>query len=351
MFKSTIFHFKNHFIIIASVVVFIVTGCSNTSLRDKIKHAEYLPQHSIETIPYKKSDFSDLKQLINTILKQPLNPNFFKLKSEQYTAELITEDQKGFWYLSPIRTGKGPYIIIARNPERNLVLEAAHPIKDRLTGIQSVLLLKALRGRAAIISGNNRCAAMSKSHCDGRTSVCGGIRESYPISDPSHYLPNMFHSSHVLFAKLWPKALFIQLHGFSGRETKTLFVLSDGSMGQKNNAASVVNRVRDSLRKSLKSSKLATSCQDLQDNRYKYRRVCGHTNIQGRHLNLSPDICHKGTFTTTNRFLHIEQQWLVREQINHDVYDAESDKLQGALIKSLLEASPCIKKCSQHHNK
>jgi len=335
----------------AFLPILTICSCTHPTLIEKIRYAQYLPENSVQTISYSKEEFSGLKKLIILVTRNPVDQNLPKFEVGRYSAELISEDKKFYWYLSPLPNSDGPYIVIADRPKHNLVFEAPHPIKDRATGLQAVLLLKALEARAAIISGNDRCAASTKSICSGKTRICGDKLSSYPVSDPAHSVPNMFHSTHTLFSQLWPNALFVQLHGFSGKGTDTLFVLSDGTRGKRNNHPGIVAKVRDNIRKSLILSKVATSCQDYQDDKFKYRQVCGRTNLQGRQLNGSTDICHKNAFKSSGRFLHIEQQWSVRKPVRDFGYDALNSKYQKALIGSLLNVAPCIGNCINAYNR
>ncbi|MFT5439122.1 MAG: hypothetical protein ACI9MJ_000983 [Alphaproteobacteria bacterium] len=73
--------------------------------------------------------------------------------------ERITDESQNFSLIYSREIAGAPIIIIADAPERDIVLEAPHPVKDRATGLQAVHLLIALGARAAIISGHNRCAA------------------------------------------------------------------------------------------------------------------------------------------------------------------------------------------------
>jgi len=328
------------------MIILFVASCKHTPMIDRIKYAEYMPKNSVENIFYSEEQFSDIENLVSLISKKLVQPNSGKFELGLYSAELILENKKSYWYLRPVNSGTGPFIILATRSKYNLVFEAPHPIIDRGTGTQAVFLLKTLEGRAAIISGNHRCAARSKTTCSGKTKVCGGRKKAYPTSDPAHSLDNLFHSTHTFFSKLWPNALFIQLHGFSGKGTDALFVISDGSTRKVYKDIGIAGKVRDRIRESLGQSKLATSCQDLRDNRYKYRRVCGRTNIQGRQLNGSADICHKSVKASSGRFLHIEQQWSVRKSVKEFGYGALDDKYQRALIKSLKAVSPCISTCA-----
>ena len=243
------------------------------TLMERIRNANYLSTGPVEPFPNLRSRFSQLERTIKLIRQNPPKRVFGRTEINGFSVENFKQDNQSYWLIGPVREAAAPYIVIAEKAERDVVIEAPHPIKDRATGAQAILLLQALRGRAAIISGNNRCASEKKSPCRGRTRVCGNGRARYPISDPAHSPENLFHATHVLLSKIWPKAVFAQLHGFSGRGTETLFVLSDGSRSKKPGDTGIVGRTRDEIRKKLGQPELATSCQDAIDDKYGYRNL------------------------------------------------------------------------------
>jgi hypothetical protein len=54
------------------------------------------------------------------------------------------------------RAGVGPTVAIAASPQRDLVIEAPHPIIDRHSDRQAAVLFLRLSARALVISGANR---------------------------------------------------------------------------------------------------------------------------------------------------------------------------------------------------
>jgi hypothetical protein len=192
--------------------------------------------------------------------------------------ERITDESRNFSLIYSRKIAGAPIIIIADAPERDIVLEAPHPVKDRATGLQAVHLLIALGARAAIISGHNRCAARTRSSCSGKTRVCGGGRSAYPSSDPAHNTKTLFHHAHTALSKRWPVAKIVQLHGYAQRDSDTLFILSDGTHERRSPDKGFAGKVRDRIRLSTGGSAVAVSCQDPTDRRFSYRPLCARTN-------------------------------------------------------------------------
>jgi len=237
----------------------------------------------------------------------------------------------------------GPAVVIARKPDRDVILEAPHAIKDRGTGDQAALLLLRLGGRAAIISGANRCAALSTSPCSGRTRVCGDGRRPYRSSDSAHNPNTLFHVAHRVLSQTWPKAIVLSLHGFSGRGSPTLFVLSDGTGESRTGDPAVTGRLRDAIRLRLDDPASAVSCQDPGDKKYDYRPLCARNNVQGRDLNGSLNVCQSDATASSGRFIHAEQQWRVRRPVVRDWRSAHQDRRFDAITEALEEVLPCIR--------
>jgi hypothetical protein len=301
-------------------------------LVDFVRSFDFLVPNSVEQLAY--SD-TDIQSLWNAISGLRLQTTFRRRQ--------VTDDSRTFSLIYSRKIAGAPIIIIADNPDRDIILEAPHPVKDRATGIQTAHLLIALGARAAIISGNNRCAARTLSSCSGKTRVCGGGRRPYPTSDPAHNTESLFHQAHIMLAKHWPNAKIVQFHGYRQRDSDTLFVLSDGTRERRGPDNGFSGKVRDQIRLSTGGSAVAVSCQDPTDGRFSYRPLCARTNVQGRHLNGSVDHCRSDATASTGRFLHIEQQYQVREAIVDDPQTALQSTEYGALFHALVTESRCLK--------
>jgi len=202
-------------------------------------------------------------------------------------------------------------------------------------------LLTALGTRAAIISGNSRCAASTSSPCSGKTRICGGSLRPYPSSDPAHDTQSLFHQAHLALSSRWPQALVVQLHGYAQADSDTLVILSDGTRERRSPDNTLTGKIRDRIRVSLGGAVAAVSCQDPRDRRFAYRPLCARTTVQGRHLNGSADHCRLDAARSSGRFLHIEQQYRIRKAIAEDPLTALEAVEYGAVFRALAAESRC----------
>lgn len=240
------------------------------------------------------------------------------------------------------RAGIGPTIAIARNPVRDVVIEAPHPIIDRYTDREAAVLFVELGARALILSGANRCAAKESSSCSGKTRVCGDGRSPYRTSDPAHNPATLFHSSHLYFTRAWPNSIVFQPHGFKNTGSSVWFVISDGTKEKRPGDRMLTGRVRDAIRAAVGKDR-AVSCQDPDDRGINSRWLCATTTVQGRDLNGSPNACRTRADKSTGRFLHIEQtRDEVRYGFGEDWKDLSDHPGSAAILSALKKELPCI---------
>ncbi len=234
----------------------------------------------------------------------------------------------------------GATVYLATAPTRDIILSAPHPVVDWATDIESAIAMPKLGARALILAGANRCAALRKSSCSGHTSVCGS-RERYRASDGAHNTATLFHLAHAVLARSWPQSVVVQLHGFGRRDTRAWVVLSDGSYAKRPRGQDLTERVRDRIRVRLGADDKAVSCQDPEDARYSFRALCSRSNVQGRMLNGSSNVCEKSTQTASGRFLHIEQSWDIRQPFQKHWREIDRYPKALAVIDALADVVPC----------
>jgi len=240
------------------------------------------------------------------------------------------------------RAGIGPTVAIAASPQRDLVIEAPHPIIDRHSDRQAAVLFLRLGARALVISGANRCAAKAESPCSGKTRVCRDGNNPYRASDPAHNPATLFHVAHRSFAQRWPKSIVFQPHGFENSGSSVWFVISDGSTEKRSGDTMLSGRVRDAIRQTLGRER-AVSCQDPDDKSVQTRWLCASTTVQGRDLNGSPDACHSNAVQSSGRFLHIEQTYEeVRRGYGLDWQNLAAYPGSAAILAALAKELPCI---------
>lgn len=198
--------------------------------------------------------------------------------------------------------GRGTYVV---NPawERNLALEAPHPLYDLDTGEEALLIFTSVGARMLAIAGTHRCASAAPGGCSGTTSACtpGSEVEPYRVSDMAHSVPSFFQSAHQ--ATVDASMTAISVHGKAS--TTPDVELSDGT-SQPRNEDAPVNRLRAAL---LARGIVAASCNWPADGPVE---LCGGTNVQSRFTNGSPDPCSTSATNATGTFFHLEQDLAIR---------------------------------------
>lgn len=213
-------------------------------------------------------------------------------------------EEADLWLLAPLAEDEGHARVVLRPDGVGLVLEAPHTFFDGDTGAEAATLFSELGARALIISGTHRCASLTLTACDGTTSVCGGMSSAYPISDPAHDVDGYFQAAHVAVAESFSSDVVVSVHGMSGDGAS----LSDGTTAPSDG---VVARLAAAL-----TSRFAnvTACNEgvgvPRD-----VRLCGTTNVQGRHVNASPDACGTRAAVASGRFVHLEQSRALRDDV------------------------------------
>jgi hypothetical protein len=190
---------------------------------------------------------------------------------------------------------------------RPIVFEAPHPFFDAGTLEQSVFLFDRLHARALVASGTHRCASAVPSGCDGTTEACGNdepVRES----DMAHNDRTFFQHAHAALADSFATDLVVSVHGMAGDGVS----LSDGTT-RPTTADADVARLRAHLAAELPDAPI-TTCNDYPGAPAVEVRLCGGTNVQGRHLNGSADPCRRAPAGARGRFIHMEQSRAVRDR-------------------------------------
>jgi hypothetical protein len=240
-------------------------------------------------------------------------------------------------------TGRDPTIVVNLRPRRDLILEAPHMPFERGTAQQAAILLRRLGGRVAIISGAHRCASRSFTACDGRTEVCGTL-QAYRDSDVSHNVNTLFHAAHIAFAERWPNSVVVSLHGM--REdtdgVRTSVIVSNGVRAADTTRRTAATRFRLALGRSIRPAGTVVSCNLTADAAYGFRKLCGYTNVQGRHVNGAADACRESVDQGTGRFIHIEQDWAVLGPYVEDGSGVRRHRFNRAMVSSLSTVLPRV---------
>lgn len=213
--------------------------------------------------------------------------------------------------LVPQEPGSGHARVAVRlGLSRGLVLEAPHPFHDTGTAEQARRLFERLSARALIVSGTYRCAnaGVPSGHA-GHTSACGG-RQPYAVSDMAHNEDTIFHQAHVTLFELFTDTVSVSLHGMGSSGVS----VSNGTRKPLPTPSSPVARFTAALQQALPNERI-TTCNAHPSHAVDYR-LCGTTNLQGRHANGYGGASIIEPTRARDRFLHIEQSLRVRRNFN-----------------------------------
>jgi len=215
-----------------------------------------------------------------------------------------TDSAVALW--RPEESGTGRAVFAWRTAgARGLILEAPHPNYDMQTLVESSGLFDALQARALIGSGTHRCGSDVVSGCSGTTGACGDSAP-YTISDPAHSTETVFHAAHEALSELHATDIVISVHGMAGDGVS----LSNGTTDDVD-SDSLVAQLATALAEAYPSDEV-TSCNDF-DGANNENRLCGTTNVQGRHLNGSLEPCGTAASAASGRFIHMEQELSIRQ--------------------------------------
>lgn len=239
-------------------------------------------------------------------------------------------------------TGRDPTVIINLNPRRDFIVGAPHMPFEPGTGEQAAIFLRDLGGRAAIISGAHRCASRSFTACDGTTEVCTGTSEGYRDSDVGHNIMTLYHGAHVLLAGRWPSSIVVSLHGMKEdtEGVRTSVIVSNGIRADDATQQTVATRFRSALARWIRQPGMAVSCNLPADAVFGFRKLCGYTNVQGRHVNGDADACRVSVDQGTGRFIHMEQDWAVLQPYAQGWAQIGKHPFNTAFINALAAVLP-----------
>ncbi len=236
---------------------------------------------------------TEFRALVEALAKGEWGAASQRAKGVSYQLAAIHEADTWFVIASDdSATGRDPIIVVNTAPKRDLILGAPHVPFEPGTGEQALILLRDLAVRAAIISGAHRCASKSFTACDGTTAVCGSL-QGYRDSDAGHNTNTLFHVSHLALAELWSNSVVMSLHGMMEDTdgVRTSLIISNGIHGEDGGQQTVATKLRLAVQDAFGPAGTVVSCNVPADDVFKYRKLCGYTNIQGRHVNGSVDVC------------------------------------------------------------
>jgi hypothetical protein len=123
----------------------------------------------------------------------------------------------------------------------------------------------------------------------------------------AHSLGSVFMGVHRFFAESFPDDLIVSLHGMG----KGGISLSDGTTFPTTEHAPVA-RFAQALKVVFPDERI-TTCNEYPGAKVD-QRLCGTTNVQGRHVNgIVLDACSEMATKSAGRFIHVEQSLAVRK--------------------------------------
>lgn len=147
----------------------------------------------------------------------------------------------------------------------------------------------------------------------------------------AHALGSVFMGVHRFFAETFPADVVLSLHGMGQGGIS----ISDGTTFPTSEEA-LVARLAGALRVVFPDEHI-TTCNEYPGANVD-QRLCGTTNVQGRHMNgIVLDACIATATRSAGRFLHVEQSLAVRKSWER-VADAFEQVLQTEGVAQAAEA-------------
>lgn len=186
---------------------------------------------------------------------------------------------------------------------RNLVIQAPHPKKDYNTGQQALHVFRETNSLFYMVSGTSRCNHSSFSSCSGTTTVCTGSSESFRISDQAHQINTTFQSTTDTLLNRDDQTIFLQLHGFTKQTSDPFIIMSNGTRVTPTNDHIATLKANLEAEDPLFVDSIKVAHYDLS-----WTKLIAFTNVQGRLINNSTNVCNSSASNTEGRFIHMEQE-------------------------------------------
>ncbi len=245
-----------------------------------IMSADYADAHSLAaSLEYRVVHYTD----------NSVSPN-----REYYVLERVSGATSHYW---------GTFIFNP-NPKRyRLIIQSPHPRHDTNTGYQGFRVFRDSGARAFFVSGVHRCNNTASSPCDGSTTACNSTSEPYRVSDQPHNVTGTFQITTEEMLAFVPDLIIIQPHGFSKGDGDPYVIASNGTRYSPSGTDYLVELCNNLYAQdNVLTFKIAHIDTDWDE-------LIARTNVQGRLLNQSPNPCGTYAYTTTGRFLHLEQAY------------------------------------------
>jgi hypothetical protein len=124
---------------------------------------------------------------------------------------------------------------------------------------------------------------------------------------------------------------------------RTSLIISNGAHADDPDAKTPATRLRFAIANRIRQPGAVVSCNLPADAVYDFRKLCGTTNVQGRHVNGDVDACRRSVDQGTGRFIHVEQDSAVLAPYARGWAQIEGHPFNTALIRGLRTVLPPVR--------
>ncbi len=262
----------------------------------------------------------DWKNLIKTMLSKASGGGSFSTISLPTSLSGIYNlvefqdqcDAETYWVLLETldadNNGKVDYgwgtFILNPNALRELCIQVPHPLNEANTPTQGISIFKGIDARSFLMAGTHRRA-------NAAASIC---QSNYRESDVAHNDNTLFHRATEALKDGYGSSNFtvLQLHGMAAPTASSCSGSNNCNginiyMTNGKNAVPTTGLGLANLKNEMVASNLNWTIKVPGDPGI---QCClnGTSNVQGRLLNLSSNVCSTNAPSATERFIHIEQE-------------------------------------------
>lgn len=249
------------------------------------------------------TEYLQWKNLIDTLLNESYTSAASLAKALTYDLVEFTDGPSRYYILQKQDTASNYWGTYVFNPNacRDIVIQSPHPKNDYNTGKQGIYVLKHTEATFYCLAGTHHCNHSSLSTCSGTTTVCDTAGEPFRISDVAHNDSCIFQATTEAIKGFDSTLVFIQLHGFAKRFSDPYVIMSNGT--QITPSPDYIDLLKNVLILIDPILDFKIVHQDLT-----WTRLRGFSNVQGRYINSSSNVCNTDADTTFGTFIHIEQE-------------------------------------------
>lgn len=270
------------------------------------------------------SEYQAWQNLIDSLWLGKIN--YVSSEAANLSYELLTfyDSNKTYYILQKSQHGPNYWGTYIFKPDycRKVVIQSPHPRHDYNTGKQGIFVFRNANAAFYCLAGTHRCNQTALSSCSGTTKVCDTVSLPYRISDVAHNDSCIFQATTNALHRLDSQLVFLQLHGFSKLNSDPYVIMSNGSR------ATPPDDPIAKLKVSLYQTDTVLDFKIAHIDK-SWTRLVGFTNVQGRLINGSNDVCSSNADSSYGRFIHLEQE---KVRLRQD--STKWEKLAEAVIQT-----------------